>query len=195
MGQKLFGQNQLVKGYRDHLSSEGASRSYSPEVSSKSPDTVARDLTFQMLGQFVADAVLYPLDTVLMRLHIQGTRTIIDNLDSGTSVVPVLTRYDGLSDCLETIRLEEGLPGFYRGFGVLVLQYTLRLVLIKACTVVAKEVVAFVIKEAPGVLEYKKSPSSSAPTSPITDISAQTASQQFLDEEDPYRHVRHAMRF
>ena len=33
----------------------------------------------------------------------QGTRSIIDNLDTGTSVVPILTRYEGVADCFSTI--------------------------------------------------------------------------------------------
>ena len=36
-----------------------------------------------LAGHFVADSLLYPLETVLHRLHLQGTRSIIDNLDSG----------------------------------------------------------------------------------------------------------------
>ena len=50
-------------------------------------------------GQFLADVLLYPLETALHRLHLQGTRTIIDDLDSGLTVLPVTTRYDGVFDC------------------------------------------------------------------------------------------------
>ena len=41
----------------------------------------------------MADTLLYPLETILHRLHLQGTRSIIDNLDSGIEVTPILTRY------------------------------------------------------------------------------------------------------
>ena len=52
-----------------------------------------------LAGHFVADVLLYPLETVLHRLHLQGTRSIIDNLDSGIEVTPILTRYEGVADC------------------------------------------------------------------------------------------------
>ena len=32
-----------------------------------------------------------PFETILHRIQLQGTRTIIDNLDSGYSVVPIMT--------------------------------------------------------------------------------------------------------
>ena len=59
-----------------------------------------------LAGHFLADVVLYPLETVLHRLHLQGTRSIIDNLDSGIEVTPILTRYEGVSDCFNTILQE-----------------------------------------------------------------------------------------
>jgi hypothetical protein len=65
------------------------------------------------------------------RLHIQGTRTIIDNLDTGASVIPILTRYDGFFDCWNTITREEGRWGLYKGLGALILQYALQFSIIK----------------------------------------------------------------
>ena len=84
------------------------------------------------------------METVLHRLHLQGSRTIIDNLDTGLEVVPVITRYEGFFDCCESVRSEEGFSGFYRGFGALILQYALRILAIKSCTLVAKEIVKFI---------------------------------------------------
>ena len=55
-------------------------------------------------------------------MDIQGTRTIIDNLDTGASVIPILTRYDGPVDCWLTIVREEGRCGLYKGLGALLLQ-------------------------------------------------------------------------
>ena len=57
------------------------------------------DYYFMFTGHLLADVLLYPLETVLHRLHLQGTRTIIDDLDSGLSVLPITTRYDGVFDC------------------------------------------------------------------------------------------------
>ncbi|XP_046631541.1 solute carrier family 25 member 46-like isoform X1 [Daphnia pulicaria] len=89
------------------------------------------DLSSRFAGSLVADVILFPFETVLHRLHIQGTRTIIDNLDTGASVIPILTRYDGFFDCWNTITREEGRWGLYKGLGALVLQYALQLSIIK----------------------------------------------------------------
>jgi len=84
-----------------------------------------------LAGHFVADSLLYPLETVLHRLHLQGTRSIIDNLDSGIEVVPILTRYEGVSDCFSTILQEEGFTGLFKGFGAVLLQYAVHFLIIK----------------------------------------------------------------
>lgn len=114
-------------------------------------------MSSRFAGSLVADVLLFPFETVLhryfrlqtcltdfvnlrkrffffanlLRLHIQGTRTIIDNLDTGSSVIPILTRYDGFFDCWNTITREEGRWGLYKGFGALILQYALQLSIIK----------------------------------------------------------------
>ena len=75
--------------------------------------------------------VLYPLETVLHRLQVQGTRTIIDNMDTGMGVVPIITRYEGMFDCFQTIIRDEGLMALYKGFGALVMQYTIHVALLK----------------------------------------------------------------
>merc|ERR1719445_2240217 len=84
-----------------------------------------------LAGHFVADVLLYPLETVLHRLHLQGTRSIIDNLDSGIEVTPILTRYEGVADCFATILQEEGISGLFKGFGAVLLQYAVHFLIIK----------------------------------------------------------------
>lgn len=66
----------------------------------------------------------------------QGTRTIIDSLDSGFEVTPILTSYGGVLDCLRTTIDEEGFSGLYKGFGALILQYGLQMLLIRTVKVV-----------------------------------------------------------
>ena len=82
-------------------------------------------------GNLIADVMLYPVETVLHRLCVQGTRTIIDNTDTGLDVVPIITRYEGFFDCLKNIVLEEGVSGLYKGFGMVFIQYTIHLLLLK----------------------------------------------------------------
>ncbi|XP_048187252.1 mitochondrial outer membrane protein SLC25A46 isoform X2 [Perognathus longimembris pacificus] len=89
----------------------------------------------ELIANFVAslcsDVILYPLETVLHRLHIQGTRTIIDNTDLGYEVLPINTQYEGMRDCISTIKQEEGVLGFYKGFGAVMVQYTLHAVILQ----------------------------------------------------------------
>lgn len=52
----------------------------------------------------------------------QGTRTIIDDLDDGSSVTPILTNFQGVVDCYNATVREEGYAGLYKGFGALMMQ-------------------------------------------------------------------------
>lgn len=76
----------------------------------------------ELLSYFSATLTLYPVETILNRLMVQGTRTIIDNTDSGYGVVPINTRYDGFFDCARSIHETEGFLGLYKGFGTLILE-------------------------------------------------------------------------
>ena len=93
-----------------------------------------------IVGSFAAEALLFPMETILHRLHIQGCRTIVDNLDAGREVVPIITRYEGFFDCLSTITQEEGSRGLFKGFGALVMQYTVTFALIKLSSLVVTEI-------------------------------------------------------
>ncbi|KAG8456317.1 hypothetical protein GDO86_002198 [Hymenochirus boettgeri] len=89
------------------------------------------ELIANFASSLCADVLLYPLETVLHRLHVQGTRTIIDNTDLGYEVVPINTQYEGMKDCINAINREEGGLGFYKGFGAVVVQYTLHAVVLQ----------------------------------------------------------------
>ncbi|XP_033279648.1 mitochondrial outer membrane protein SLC25A46 isoform X1 [Orcinus orca] len=106
------------KTYNSHLA-----ESTSPVQSML--DAYFPELIANFAASLCSDVILYPLETVLHRLHIQGTRTIIDNTDLGYEVLPINTQYEGMRDCINTIRQEEGMLGFYKGFGAVVIQYTL----------------------------------------------------------------------
>ena len=178
------------------------------------------------MGSLIADVALYPMETVLHRLHLQGSRTIIDNLDSGLEVVPVLTRYEGFFDCCESVRSDEGFGGFYRGFGALILQYAIRLAAIKTCTVLAGELFRLIKQTSPsnGVVTVENlrrlnndkgqsvTKDNNIPMNVTgsgeyinqSNIQSNQRIQQggfgnyipasaFTEDNDPYRHVRHAM--
>ncbi|XP_042250858.1 solute carrier family 25 member 46 [Thunnus maccoyii] len=103
-------------------------------------DAYFPELAAAWAGSLVADVILFPLETALHRLSLQGTRTIIDATDGAVAtgnggsplVLPVNTQYDGFADCLHAIRRKEGRAGFYRGFGALATQYALHGALLAA---------------------------------------------------------------
>jgi len=90
-------------------------------------------------GGFLADMMLFPFETVLHRLYIQGTRTIIDNTDSGLDVIPINTSYKGLLDCFRDIIFEEGFSGLYKGFGALLLQYAIHAAILQSAKFLLKK--------------------------------------------------------
>ncbi|KAM6152453.1 mitochondrial outer membrane protein SLC25A46-like [Erethizon dorsatum] len=106
------------KTYNSHLA-----ESSSPVQSML--DAYFPELIANFATSLCSDVILFPLETVLHRLHIQGTRTIIDNTDLGFEVLPINTQYEGMRDCINTIKREEGVLGFYKGFGAVIIQYTL----------------------------------------------------------------------
>lgn len=70
-----------------------------------------------LMSVMATEVIFYPLETIMHRIQLQGTRTIIDNLDTGYSVVPILTSYEGAMDCYRTTVAVEGVSGLYKGRG------------------------------------------------------------------------------
>lgn len=78
-------------------------------------DTQNIEIYSTFLSVMSTEVLFYPFETILHRIQLQGTRTIIDNLDSGYSVVPILTNYEGASDCYRSTIAAEGVSGLYKG--------------------------------------------------------------------------------
>ncbi|KAF5281097.1 hypothetical protein FQA39_LY17890 [Lamprigera yunnana] len=89
------------------------------------------ELNASLIAIIASDIVFYPFETILHRLYLQGTRTIIDNLDTGKSVLAILTNYSSPLDCYETCMRTEGVLGLYKGFGALVLQYAAHIFVVR----------------------------------------------------------------
>ncbi|RXG73112.1 Solute carrier family 25 member 46 [Armadillidium vulgare] len=106
-------------------------------------------LQASFIGHCVADAILFPLETILHRLHLQGTRTIIDSLDAGYEVKPILTRYEGFFDCLSTTVKEEGVLGLFKGYGALCIQYAMYGTVLKFAHIIIRDVSLFLSPPVP----------------------------------------------
>jgi solute carrier family 25 protein 46 len=91
----------------------------------------------QMSSQLTAVIALYPIETIINRLIVQGTRTIIDNTDTGCGVLPINTRYEGFTDCARTIIENESVFGLYKGLGAVIAELILSYALIKLAKVAA----------------------------------------------------------
>jgi solute carrier family 25 protein 46 len=89
------------------------------------------ELYSNIISLMSSEILFYPMETVLHRIQLQGTRTIIDNLDSGCTVIPILTSYEGAVDCYVTTVTQEGFSGLYKGFGAMLLQFTAHIAVIK----------------------------------------------------------------
>ncbi|KAH8373264.1 hypothetical protein KR009_010237, partial [Drosophila setifemur] len=84
-----------------------------------------------LIAMLTTEVIFFPFETILHRLQLQGTRTIIDNLDNGYAVVPILTNYQGVVDCYQTTIVSEGVCGLYKGFGAMVLQFVAHVAVLK----------------------------------------------------------------
>ncbi|XP_044736429.1 solute carrier family 25 member 46-like [Chrysoperla carnea] len=97
------------------------------------------ELNSTLIGMIVSDVIFYPFETILHRLHLQGTRTIVDNLDTGYSVLPILTNYEGAGDCYEKAVSTEGIFGLYKGFGALLFQFAAHIAVIRLTKLILTE--------------------------------------------------------
>lgn len=105
-----------------------------------SSTVTSTDINATFISLMLTDVVFFPFETVVHRVHLQGTRTIVDNLDNGYSVLPILTNYEGAIDCYDKTIKVEGKAGLYKGFGVMVLQYMVHYMLIRVTKFVITEV-------------------------------------------------------
>ena len=122
-GEKLFGEKRRSYGL-DEVEKEVVEEPYMNALT-------------QLASQIGALTIMYPVETVINRLIVQGTRTIIDNTDNGFGVVPINTRYDGFLDCVHSIHQTEGVFGFYKGVGSLMIETALQFAILKLAKVIA----------------------------------------------------------
>uniref|UniRef100_A0AC35GTF5 Solute carrier family 25 member 46 n=1 Tax=Panagrolaimus sp. PS1159 TaxID=55785 RepID=A0AC35GTF5_9BILA len=93
--------------------------------------SILPDLFAAMTSSLAADLLCYPLETVLHRLYIQGTRTLIDNLDNGVSAISINAKYNGFFDCFSSILKNEGFMTLYGGVGAIAVQYCIQFCVVR----------------------------------------------------------------
>ncbi|XP_004536375.1 solute carrier family 25 member 46 [Ceratitis capitata] len=108
-----------------------------------------------LISVLTSEVIFYPFETILHRIQLQGTRTIIDNLDNGYAVVPILTNYQGAIDCYRTTVSTEGFSGLYKGFGAIVLQFAAHIAVIKLTKWVVTQITEVISSRPPQkVMQY-----------------------------------------
>jgi len=108
-------------------------------MESNSIEKDGSQISDSIIANLVADLSLLPMETVINCLYIQGTRTIVDNVDETTVVLPVLTNYSGFNDCYQSILKSEGPLGLFKGLGAITLQYSLHFLIFKVMYHILKE--------------------------------------------------------
>ena len=76
-------------------------------------------------SQFLTDVLLYPLETILVRLYCQGMPALVDNVQNGSGLLLVSTYYTGVLDCVTGLWDSEGMGGFFRGFSSVLIRYSI----------------------------------------------------------------------
>lgn len=108
-----------------------------------------------LVSVVTSEILFYPFETILHRIQLQGTRTIIDNLDNGYAVVPIMTSYEGAIDCYRSTIASEGVGGLYKGFGAILLQFAAHIAVIKIAKWVVTQVTEILSNKPPSkIVEY-----------------------------------------
>lgn len=107
------------------------------------------ELYSNIISLITSEIVFFPIETIIHRIQLQGTRTIIDSLDTGVQVVPILTSYEGAIDCYHSTIATEGFLGLYKGFGAMILQFAAHLAVIKISKWIINQVVEICSEKAP----------------------------------------------
>ncbi|XP_046388060.1 solute carrier family 25 member 46-like [Ischnura elegans] len=176
--------NVVINFLQFHTRAKQERKGALPRDSANSLVSADIELKASVAALVTADVLTYPLETVLHRIHLQGTRTITDNLDSGMEVLPILTSYKGASDCYETALSSEGSLGLFKGFGALVFQYSVHIAFLHVAKVVLTEVSNLLY---PSSSSTKQLPPTVPPPHSKPSINQAQASQMPPGLSQPYR--------
>jgi len=85
-----------------------------------------RDRFVHLITYFVTKLICYKFEVVSTKLHVQGTRMLVDDTTIGYGVVPIKTRFEGFWNCWRNVRL---MGQSYDGVGFVVLDVSLRCII------------------------------------------------------------------
>lgn len=163
-----------------------------------------------LLSIMSTEILFYPIETILHRIQLQGTRTIIDNLDSGYSVVPILTSYEGATDCYRSTIASEGVSGLYKGiifvsystlqsghkfkpfffcfsgFGAMVLQFAAHYAVIRLTKWIVTEIMDMVANKPPPKVTEFYNLNASIQSSPLDDNDGGVATATATADNDDF---------
>lgn len=147
----------------------------SRDIASENQDI---EIYSNLVSLTATEVLFYPFETILHRLQLQGTRTIIDNLDTGYSVVPILTSYEGALDCFRTTVTTEGVTGLYKGFGAMIMQFAAHIAVIKISKWIITHITEICTnKPPPTVAEFYQLEGSNNLKPPTTSVGSATISR------------------
>jgi hypothetical protein len=157
------------------------------EVEMEVVETPYIDALTQLTSRVGSLILLYPVETIINRLIVQGTRTIIDNTDNGIGVIPINTRYEGFWDCADSIRQSEGFFGFYKGLGSLLIDALFQFALLKMAKVVATRIFdsEWTSKSDSNNIKHLMSSSSLTLTRGTSQYSNQNSGEEILSASSP----------
>ena len=96
-----------------------------PRRTESSSSVLLHEVTSGFLSSLVVDLTLYPLETLIARLHCQGLPILVENVETGIGVQYISSFHRGLFDCGLGVWEAEGLLGFYKGLSALFLKYAM----------------------------------------------------------------------
>ncbi len=119
----------LLSGAISHLLRQGIRRvfrtSRPPHEAKHEPFTSAVGaLWMDYFSLLLTDCLLYPLETIVIRLHCQGMPALVDNIQNGLEGSFVSSYYGGVVDCVMGVWDSEGPLGFFKGFSSLLIRYS-----------------------------------------------------------------------
>lgn len=115
----------LVSGALSHLIHKVARRFRTHSDRKSLLTSAVGALWLDFFSMLLTDTLLYPLETILVRLYCQGMPALVDNIQNGVERTFVSSYYRGMMDCVTGVYDSEGPLGFFKGFSSLLIRFSI----------------------------------------------------------------------